>query len=152
MLVILLFIFFSCSIVRTIIFTALDLFKRFLLFRLFLAHEYVFLDGGHKSLVLTHLLQCLPDILQKQETWVICVELEELSKVGVLFILGADALFFEYEEEVFCLEEGHCEVLGLCLHVLFEDNIFEELLRRHVKLKKVDHQHDHDLNGLLIQL
>lgn len=116
------------------------------------ACEHVLLNCSHERLVLTHLLQRLPDVLQLEQAWVLSIELEELSKVRMLLILLSYSLLLEHSEEVFCLQECHREVLRLSLDILLKNDVLEELLRRNVLLKQVHHEHYHDLHRLLVKL
>ena len=56
-----------------------------------LTRHDVLLDSLHEFLVFRHLLKGLANVLQEQQVGVLSVELQELAKVGVLFILGPDA-------------------------------------------------------------
>lgn len=69
----------------------------------------------------------------------------------MLSVLGSNAFFLKHTEEVLALQEDHCELLGLCLDVLFEYDIFKELLSRHVLIQQVQHQHHHYFDRFLIK-
>ena len=123
------------------------------LFFLFLfTGEDVFGDRRHEGLILGHLLEGIPDVLQEKQLRVLFVDLEELAEVGVLGRLRPDALLLEDAEEVFRLEEGHREVLSLRFNILLKDNLFEEVLCGHSSLQEVHHEHHHDFDRFLIQL
>ena len=77
---------------------------------------------------------------------VLRVKLQELPQVSVLFILGANALFLEYAEEVLRFDKGHRELLRLGLDVLFKHGFLKELLSCLVGLQEFNHEHDHYLN------
>ena len=59
---------------------------------------------------------------------------------------GPDTLLLEHAEEVFSLEESHCEVLRLSLNILLEYYLFEEVLCALSTLKEVYHEHYHDFD------
>ena len=65
--------------------------------------------------------------------------------------LRPDSLLLKHTEKVFRLEESHREVLRLSLNILLKFDLFEEILCGLSSLKEVDHEHNHDFDGLLIQ-
>ena len=107
--------------------------------------------GGHKSLIFAHLFQGLADVLEKEQLRVVGAELEELPQIAMLCVLGSDTLLLQNAEEIVRFEEGHGEQARLGLHFLLEEDVGEELLRRHVLLQQVHHEHDHDLHRLLVK-
>lgn len=58
----------------------------------------------------------------------------------------------QHSEEVVCLDECHREVLGLRLDVLLEHDFAEEVLRGHVVLDEVHHEHDHYFDRFLVKV
>ena len=70
----------------------------------------------------------------------------------MLSVLCTNALFFEHAEEIFRLQECHGEELCLSFDLLFEEDLQEELLSRLILLQEVHHEHDHDLDRLLVEL
>ena len=64
---------------------------------------------------------------------------------------GPNSLLLEHAEEVLSFEESHREVLRLSLNILLKFDLFEEILCGLSSLKEVDHEHNHDFDGLLIQ-
>lgn len=67
-------------------------------------------------------------------------------------VLRANTGLLQHTEEVGRVDERHCELFGLRLHVLFVGDLFEELLRGLARLEELHHEHHHDLYRLLVQL
>ena len=70
----------------------------------------------------------------------------------MLLVLLTNATLLQHSIEVLRLDENHRELLCLGFDFLLKDHLIEELLRCHIQLKQVDHEHNHNFDRLLVEL